>query len=92
MLELQALRYQPATAAEAVLKRLESDRSTREPALWGWRPAAASVRTTLRTVSAAWAHAQWRHDPLAGSSRERPPSAAALRSWFFSFPERHFLG
>lgn len=89
MLELQALRYHPATAAEPVLRGLDLQLPAGQPGLVAGR--SGSGKTTLLEVIAGLAN------PDSGSilwDGER--LSARQRRWLcglvFQFPERHFLG
>ncbi|APD47514.1 energy-coupling factor ABC transporter ATP-binding protein [Synechococcus sp. CS-602] len=89
MLELQALRYQPATAAEAVLNGLDLTLKPGEPALVAGR--SGSGKTTLMELICGLA------TPSGGTIRwQGQPLNARQRRWLcglvFQFPERHFLG
>lgn len=89
MLELQGLRYQPATAAEAVLDGLDLTLRPGEPALVAGR--SGSGKTTLMELICGLA------TPSGGTIRwEGRALNARQRRWLcglvFQFPERHFLG
>jgi len=89
MLELQALRYRPATAAAAVLDGVDLSLRPGEPALVAGR--SGSGKTTLLELISGLA------EPDSGTIRwEGKLLQARQRRWLcglvFQFPERHFLG
>jgi len=89
MLELQAIRYHPATAAEPVLREVNLRLPVGEPALVAGR--SGSGKTTLLEVISGLADADggrilWDGEVLNGRQRRW------LCGLVFQFPERHFLG
>jgi energy-coupling factor transport system ATP-binding protein len=89
MLELQAIRYHPATAAEPVLREVNLRLPVGEPALVAGR--SGSGKTTLLEVISGLADADggrilWNGEVLNGRQRRW------LCGLVFQFPERHFLG
>jgi energy-coupling factor transport system ATP-binding protein len=89
MLELQGLRYRPATAATAVLDGVDLCLKPGEPALVAGRSGCG--KTTLLELISGLA------DLSGGTVRwEGNPLNARQRRWLcglvFQFPERHFLG
>jgi len=89
MLELQALSYQPATAAAAVLRDVSMQLASGEPALVAGR--SGSGKTTLLELISGLADPDggqilWDGDQLNGRQRRW------LCGLVFQFPERHFLG
>ncbi|MCT0225258.1 ABC transporter ATP-binding protein [Synechococcus sp. CS-1328] len=89
MLELQNLRYQPATAATPVLHDVSLRLEVGEPALVTGRSGCG--KTTLLEVISGLAEADrgrilWNGEPLSSRSRRW------LCGLVFQFPERHFLG
>jgi energy-coupling factor transport system ATP-binding protein len=89
MLELQSVRYHPATASEPLLRRIDLTLRVGEPALVAGR--SGSGKTTLLEVIAGLAGADggrilWNGQPLGNRQRRW------LCGLVFQFPERHFLG
>jgi energy-coupling factor transport system ATP-binding protein len=89
MLELQGLRYRPATAPAAVLDGVDLCLKPGEPALVAGRSGCG--KTTLLELISGLA------EPSGGTVRwEGNPLDARQRRWLcglvFQFPERHFLG
>jgi energy-coupling factor transport system ATP-binding protein len=89
MLELRALRYQAATAAEPVLRQVDLRLQPGRPALVAGR--SGSGKTTLLEVICGLA------EPGAGQILWKGQALnARQRRWLcglvFQFPERHFLG
>ena len=89
MLELRALRYQAATAAEPVLRDVSLQLEAGKPALVAGR--SGSGKTTLLELICGLA------DPGGGQILwNGEPLNARQRRWLcglvFQFPERHFLG
>ncbi|MEY3750060.1 MAG: hypothetical protein RLZZ186_479 [Cyanobacteriota bacterium] len=89
MLALRSLRYQPATAADAVLKGVDLDLQPGQPALVAGR--SGSGKSTLLELICGLA------DPSAGTiSWNGQALSSRQRRWLcglvFQFPERHFLG
>ena len=89
MLELQALRYHPATASEPVLRDLDLQLPAGEPGLVAGR--SGSGKTTLLELIAGLANPDsgrilWDGERL--NARQR----RWLCGLVFQFPERHFLG
>jgi energy-coupling factor transport system ATP-binding protein len=89
MLELRSLRYQPATAAEPVLREINLSLPVGQAALVAGR--SGSGKSTLLELICGLA------DPSGGSILWRGDALSARqRRWLcglvFQFPERHFLG
>jgi energy-coupling factor transport system ATP-binding protein len=89
MLELEALRYQPATASEAVLRGVSLRLEPGQPALVAGR--SGSGKSTLLELICGLA------EPSGGSIRWCGEALnGRQRRWLcglvFQFPERHFLG
>ena len=89
MLELQSVRYHPATTAEPVLRDIHLCLAPGRPTLVAGR--SGSGKTTLLEVICGLA------DPDGGTLRwNGAPVNARQRRWLcglvFQFPERHFLG
>ncbi|MEB3263555.1 MAG: ABC transporter ATP-binding protein [Synechococcus sp.] len=89
MLELRSLRYQPATAAEPILRDVSLRLEVGAPALI--TGPSGCGKTTLLEVISGLAEADggrilWNGEPL-GSRQRR-----WLCGLVFQFPERHFLG
>lgn len=89
MLELSALRYQPATAAEPVLRGVDLRLEPGQPTLVAGR--SGSGKSTLLELICGLA------EPSAGSIRWNGEALnARQRRWLcglvFQFPERHVLG
>ncbi|MFN9621117.1 MAG: ABC transporter ATP-binding protein [Synechococcaceae cyanobacterium] len=89
MLDLQALRYHPATSPEPVLRDISLTVAAGQPALVAGR--SGSGKTTLLELISGLAEPDggrilWDGEPL--NSRQR----RWLSGLVFQFPERHFLG
>jgi len=89
MLELRSLRYQPATAAEPVLREINLSLPIGQAALVAGR--SGSGKSTLLELVCGLAEPSggsihWQGEPL--NSRQR----RWLCGLVFQFPERHFLG
>jgi energy-coupling factor transport system ATP-binding protein len=89
MLELQSVRYHPATSAQPVLRGIDLRLTPGTPTLVAGR--SGSGKTTLLEVICGLA------DPDGGTIRwNGDPVTARQRRWLcglvFQFPERHFLG
>jgi len=89
MLALRSLRYQPATASEAVLAGVDLELQAGQPALVAGR--SGSGKSTLLELICGLA------EPSGGTiSWNGQPLNARQRRWLcglvFQFPERHFLG
>ena len=89
MLELRDLRYQAATAAEPVLRQVNLQLESGQPALVAGR--SGSGKTTLLELICGLAEPSggqilWNGQPLSGRQRRW------LCGLVFQFPERHFLG
>jgi energy-coupling factor transport system ATP-binding protein len=89
MLELQSVRYHPATTAQPVLRGIDLRLAPGAPTLVAGR--SGSGKTTLLEVICGLA------DPEGGTIRwNGTPLNARQRRWLcglvFQFPERHFLG
>jgi energy-coupling factor transport system ATP-binding protein len=89
MLELQSVRYHPATTAQPVLRDINLRLAPGAPTLVAGR--SGSGKTTLLEVICGLA------DPDGGTIRwNGEPLTARQRRWLcgfvFQFPERHFLG
>jgi energy-coupling factor transport system ATP-binding protein len=89
MLELDSVRYHPATAAAPVLRDLNLRLPVGEPALVAGR--SGSGKTTLLEVISGLADPDrgrilWQGNPVNGRQRRW------LCGLVFQFPERHFLG
>ena len=89
MLTLRSLRYQPATAAEPVLRDVNLELQAGQPALVAGR--SGSGKSTLLELICGLA------EPSGGSINWNGQSLTARqRRWLcglvFQFPERHFLG
>lgn len=89
MLELQSVRYHPATASEPLLRNIDLTLRVGQPALVAGR--SGSGKTTLLEVIAGLAGADggrilWNGQPLGNRQRRW------LCGLVFQFPERHFLG
>jgi energy-coupling factor transport system ATP-binding protein len=89
MIELQSLRYHPATAADPVLREISLAIEVGRPALVAGR--SGSGKTTLLEVISGLADADggrvlWNGEALTARQRRW------LCGLVFQFPERHFLG
>ena len=89
MLELRSLRYQPATAAEPVLREINLSLPIGQAALVAGR--SGSGKSTLLELICGLAEPSggsilWQGEPLNGRQRRW------LCGLVFQFPERHFLG
>lgn len=89
MLELQSVRYHPATTAQPVLRAIDLRLAPGTPTLVAGR--SGSGKSTLLEVICGLA------DPNGGTIRwNGDPLTARQRRWLcglvFQFPERHFLG
>ena len=89
MLELQSLRYHPATSPEPVLQDVSLTLAAAEPALVAGR--SGSGKTTLLELISGLAEPDggrilWNGEPLQARQRRW------LCGLVFQFPERHFLG
>ncbi|MFN9646100.1 MAG: ABC transporter ATP-binding protein [Cyanobacteriota bacterium] len=89
MLELQSVRYHPATAAEPVLRAIDLRLAPGRPTLVAGR--SGSGKSSLLDVICGLA------DPDGGAILwDNQPLTARQRRWLcglvFQFPERHFLG
>ena len=89
MLELQSLRYHPATSPEPVLQDVSLSLAAGQPALVAGR--SGSGKSTLLELISGLAEPDagrvlWNGEPLNGRQRRW------LCGLVFQFPERHFLG